>query len=50
MSSFTSDSGGNSANERKNCAIHIGGEIQGVHKVFRQLKKIIDITTDVGNV
>ena len=25
-------------------------EIQGVHKVFRQFKKFIDITTDVGNV
>ena len=24
--------------------------IQGVHKVFRQFKKFIDITTDVGNV
>ena len=24
--------------------------IQGVHKVFRQLKKFIDITTDVENV
>ena len=25
-------------------------EVQGVHKVFRQFKKFIDITTDVGNV
>ena len=25
-------------------------KIQGVHKVFRQFKKFIDITTDVGNV
>ena len=24
--------------------------VQGVHKVFRQFKKFIDITTDVGNV
>ena len=25
-------------------------DIQGVHKVFRQFKKFIDITTDIGNV
>ena len=25
-------------------------DIQGVHKVFRQFKKFIDSTTDVGNV
>ena len=25
-------------------------KIQGVHKVFKQFKRFIDITTDVGNI